>query len=145
MASNGADGLPPWMEAAVSEGIVFHDTPITESPPWLAAAAESGIIFFDPDGDEVVIPSSKVGAFKDALQSVCDFEESDGSLATAGKELQSSAEQHPTHNELSCADVSGEALLNTTAKSAAEETESQRTDLKRAVQKRYYLLSCLAN
>ena len=36
-------------------------------PPWFNAAVESGVIFYDPEGEEVVVPSSKA----EKLGTVC--------------------------------------------------------------------------
>jgi len=77
---------PPWMDKF--GGAVFVDAPSVDGkasadsaevagdglPPWFNAAVEQGIVFYDPEGQEVKIPSSQVGAFKAALETVIEFE-----------------------------------------------------------------------
>jgi len=90
------------------EAPVEEETSEATNPPWLAAALESGVIFYDPEGKEVVVPSSQVGAFKAGLDSVSGFEQSTKGIlapttsaadAASPEEGQSTAAQSPSSSE----------------------------------------------
>lgn len=130
-ASVGGE-LPPWMTGMMVTGAVGELA--DANPPWLAAAVESGVIFYDPEGKEVVVPSSKVVAFKAALDSVCDFEQSMTAETNASRADEKSAREEtrtPSQDGVDTGDKKS---------SSCSYEAGQRQTLKSVVQKRYFAL-----
>jgi len=150
---------PPWLEGAVfvdlnADSSVSADT-VGEScdglPPWFNAAVESGVVFYDPEGQEVVVPSSKVGAFKAALETVIEFEPepctgplpsvapaTDTAAATTGSGVGSADSDTGGQGVDAGAGTASES--SGVAASANEAAEARRLELKANLQKRYFAL-----
>jgi len=111
---------------------------------------ESGVVFYDPEGQEVVVPSSKVGAFKAALETVIEFEPEPckGALSKLAPNPDASAAAESTAGGAGvssasegCAQgVHGGAGAPHGTTMPSEDAESLRRELKANLQKRYFAL-----
>jgi len=162
---------PPWMDKF--GGAVFVDTPSADGkkafadsaevtgdglPPWFNAAVEQGIVFYDPEGQEVVVPSSQVGAFKAALETVIEFEpescrgarvsvpapvtpDAPNIEGSSGAEAGISAHEGCTQQAVAAETPAlGSGAAASAATSIEEDAETLRRDIKVNLQKRYFAL-----
>jgi hypothetical protein len=136
---------PPWLEGAVfvelPTGKQEHRASEEGLPPWFDAAVENGIVFYDPEGKEVVVPSSKVPAFKAALETVIEFEPVSASPAAEAEGTLSNVGRQACTDRCSRGDTVGQEGYPNEPPSAAassEEAESKRQEIKTNLQKRYF-------
>lgn len=90
---------------------------------------ESGVVFYDPEGKEVVVPSSKVGAFKAALEAVNEFEPESCRVEAASSAGCAIDSNGPADDGCQNAEAVGN-----------EDTEVLRQEVKTNLQKRYFAL-----
>lgn len=159
---------PPWMDKM--EGAVFVDASVDVKapadsaevagdglPPWFNAAVEQGIIFYDPEGQEVVVPSSQVGAFKAALETVIEFEPGPcrGALVSvpasvtpdapnvkgsSGVGAGIAAHEGCTQQAVAAETPALGAGAVASVATSSEDAETLRRDIKANLQKRYFAL-----
>jgi len=148
---------PPWLEGAVfvelnADAAVSVDNTVGEScdglPPWFNFAVESGVVYYDPEGQEVVVPSSKVGAFKAALETVIEFEPEPctGALSSVVPASDTAAAPTSASSDSDAGAQGRDAGAATASESsgaaaaAKEVAEARRLELKVNLQKRYFAL-----